>query len=87
MAVAHGVRQDIAHRDRDQLVQRGRLLRQRQLEQLLRSVSGSGCQTGREGTAARWSATPSTSACAALRNAGSSSSRAAPVSASLTPQA
>src|SRR5215207_8714744 len=49
-----------------------------------RRPSGSGCQTGLQGSAARWSATPSTSACAALRNAGSPDSRA---SASLTCQA
>ena len=34
VAVAHGVRQDIAQRGRDQVVQRRRLLRQRQVEQL-----------------------------------------------------
>jgi hypothetical protein len=34
VAVAHGVRQDVAQRDRDQLVQRSRLVRQRQGEQL-----------------------------------------------------
>ena len=34
VAVAHGVRQDITHRCRDQVVQRGRVLRQRQVKQL-----------------------------------------------------
>ena len=34
-----------------------------------RRSSGSGCQTGPDGSAARWSTTPSTSACAAARNA------------------
>src|SRR5215211_918834 len=38
-----------------------------------RSGTGTGCQTGPEGNAARWSATPSTSACAAVRNARRSS--------------
>ena len=40
MAVAHGVRQDVAQRGRDQVVQRGRVLRQRQVEQLLAQVVG-----------------------------------------------
>ena len=35
MAVAHGVRQDVAQRGRDQLVERDRAVRQRLLEQLL----------------------------------------------------
>jgi hypothetical protein len=40
VAVAHGVRQDIAQRGRDQLVQRYRVLRQRQLEQLFAQAVG-----------------------------------------------
>jgi hypothetical protein len=48
-----------------------------------RRASGSGCQTARDGKAARYSATPSTSPCADRRNASSS----APLSRSLTAQA
>jgi hypothetical protein len=84
VAIAHGVRQDIAQSGRDQVVQRCRVLWQGQVEQFPAQGVGERLPDRPRGQRGE---VVGDAACEALRNAAGSASRAALVSASLTSQA